>query len=88
MIDPATAYQFIMTVIAFLGVAGTYVASTTGKKYLTLLRAVLSLLGDYYDKIRDGTITDEEYIEIGKDFVAVAKLVDADAGIPATIKQE
>lgn len=88
MIDATTAYELIVSIIAILGVVGTYITSSTGKQYLTLIRAVLSLLGDYYDKIRDGTITDEEYMEIGKDFVAVAKLVDADAGVPATIKQE
>ena len=88
MIDPASAYQLIVSIIAILGVVGTYITSKTGQQYLTLIRAVLSLLGDYYDKIRDGTLTEEEYAEIGKDFVAVAKLVDADSGIPATIIKE
>lgn len=88
MVDAESAYQIIVSGIAVLGIVGTYVTTVQGRKYLTLIRAVLSLLGEYYERIRDGKLTDDDYTEIGKDFVAVAKLIDADSGIPATIVQE
>jgi len=88
MIDPDTAIQYTTTIIAILGIIGTYITSVIGKRYLSIISAFLSLLSTYYKKIQDGIITEEEYAEIGKDFVLLAQLIDRDEAISTNIPKE
>lgn len=52
---------------------------------ISIVQSFLDLLRVYGKAIADGTVTDEEFKNIGKEFVAVAKVTSFDKTISAEI---
>ncbi len=52
---------------------------------ISIVQSFLDLLRVYAKAIADGTVTDDEYKDIGKEFVTVAKVTSFDKTITAEI---
>ena len=74
-------------VIAVLAVVAPILVSKYSQlaNALSIIQSFLDLLQTYGKAIADGTITEVEYTEIGKEFVTVAKVTSLDKTIQAKI---
>lgn len=79
--------NLITTIIAVLGIVGTAITSLKARRYLAVIVEFMTILGEYYKAIADGTVTAEEERQIGAKVVSLGRSIDAAKDVPATLKQ-
>ena len=85
-VDVTSLVEGVIAIIAVVGpIAVAKIKDSRISNAVSIVQSFLDLLRTYGKAIADGTITEEEYAQIGKEFVAVAKVTSLDKTIEAEI---